>query len=251
VGGADWTLKLSDIEERSFVCNLFGLRDAQGKLIGAISANLDITERKLAEKRIDEQMTTINLFAKQLQRQKTQLLRANRRLAQLALTDGMTGLLNHRGFQEELERAFERNQRLRLPLSLILVDIDHFKSFNDTFGHQAGDTLIARFGQVLRKTTRKHESTARHGGEEFAIILDGSDVEQAINAAERIRAAIEYTKWPSRQVTASFGVATVTQEFLSREELIRQADMALYASKNRGRNCVTHFKEIDHIQIAA
>jgi len=243
VEGIDWTLRHPSGEERNFVCNLFGLRDTKGDLVGAISANLDITERKRAERRIDEQMSTIN-------QQKSQLLKANRRLAQLALTDGMTGLMNHRGFQEELGRAFERNQRLGMSTSLILIDVDHFKDFNDTFGHQAGDSLLQRFGHLLQRTTRKHEPAARYGGEEFAIILDGADGEHATQAAERFRKAIESKKWPNRQITASFGVATVNSLTHSREDLIGQADMALYASKNRGRNCVTHYHAIDHVQVA-
>ncbi|MBC8064769.1 MAG: response regulator, partial [Chlorobia bacterium] len=128
----EWRLQMTGGEDRYFVCNIFGLRNVQGDLIGAISANLDITERKRAEQRIDEQMGTINLYAKELQLQKTQLEKANRRLEQLALTDGMTGLLNHRGFQEELERAYDRHARLGVPLSLVLLDVDNFKQFNDT-----------------------------------------------------------------------------------------------------------------------
>lgn len=246
----DWRLQAGD-SERFFVCNLFGLRDLRGNLIGAISANLDITERKEAERRIDEQMVTINQYAKQLQRQKAELLKTNQCLSQLALTDAMTGLFNHRGFQEELHRAFERCNRMSVPLSLILIDVDHFKNFNDTFGHQAGDNLLQQFGQILQTTTRRHEPAARYGGEEFAIILDGSDQENAHQAALRFQKAIHRSSWTHRAITASFGVATVTGPDCSREELIRRADMALYASKNRGRDCVTHFNEIDHIHIAA
>ena len=246
----DWSLVTPDGEQRSFVCNIFGLRNMQGDLIGAISANLDITERKRAEQRIDEQMLTINLYAKELQRQKTQLEKANRQLEQLALTDGMTGLLNHRGFQEELEKAYERHTRQGIPLSLILMDVDHFKQFNDTYGHQGGDAILQRFGQLLKSTTRRHEPAARYGGEEFAVILEGADPAQAIQAAERFKEAIHKRRWPHRQITASFGVATVYDGTIDREELIRRSDVAMYASKRNGRDQVTHYLDVERKRAA-
>ncbi len=239
----DWSLYTPQGEHKFFVCNIFGLRNLQGDVVGAISANLDITERKRAEQQIDEQMVTIN-------RQKTQLEKANRALEQLALTDGMTGLLNHRGFQEELCQAYDRHVRLGLPLSLILIDVDHFKQFNDTFGHQGGDAILQDFGQMLRGTTRKHEPAARYGGEEFAVILEGTDPDQAIQAGERFRDAIQKRHWPHQQITASFGVATVYDGSIDREELIRRADVALYASKRNGRDQVTHYQEVERRRAA-
>jgi two-component system, cell cycle response regulator len=246
----DWQLKMPSNETRHFVGNIFGLRNLHGELIGAICANLDITERKKAEQRIDEQMVTINLYAKELQRQKTQLEKANRRLEHLALTDGMTGLLNHRGFQEELERAYDRHMRLGLPLSLVLMDVDNFKLFNDTFGHQGGDAVLQRFGQLLQSSTRRHEPAARYGGEEFAVILEGADAECAIRAAERFREAIQKRRWPFQQITASFGVATVHDGAISREELIRRSDIALYASKRNGKDRVTHYSASEESKAA-
>ncbi len=245
----DWTLELQTGEIRHFVGNAFGLKDLSGNLVGAICANLDISDRKAAEKRIDEQMDTINLYAKELQQQKTQLERANTKLEHLALTDGMTGLLNHRGFQEELERAYERHIRINLPLSMILMDVDHFKQFNDTYGHQGGDSVLQKFGQMLQRTTRKHEPAARYGGEEFAIILEGADPEAAIQAGERFREAIHKRTWPHRQITASFGVATVFGAEFAKEELIKRADLALYESKRSGRDCVTHFSSMADVKV--
>lgn len=239
----DWCLKTEDGSERYFVCNLFGLRDLSGGLIGAISANLDITERKEAERRIDEQMETINTYARDLQRQKGLLEKANARLEQMAHTDVMTGLMNHRGFQDELARAHERSIRIGIPLSLILMDVDHFKRFNDEFGHQGGDAILQRFGQMLQSVTRKNEPPARYGGEEFAVILEGASAETALAAAERIRGAIHKRAWPYRNITASFGVATSVSGELTREELIRRADIALYASKEGGRDRVSLYQD--------
>lgn len=239
----DWTLRMEDDEERNFVCNLISLRDPKGNLVGAVCANLDITERKRAEKRIDEQMGTINEYAQKLRNQRKELIQANRSLAQQAITDSMTGLINHRGFQEELGRAFERRERLGTSLSLILMDIDYFKLFNDSYGHQAGDDLLATFGALLKRETRKHEPAARYGGEEFAVILEGAEMESAIQAADRLKKAIHQFQWEQRPVTASFGIATV-HEGIDREELIRRADIALYESKRQGRDRVTHFSNI-------
>lgn len=246
----EWSFITPSDEQKFFVCNIFGLRSVQGELVGAISANLDITERKRATQRINEQILTINLFAKELQRQKGQLLKANRRLEQLALTDGMTGLLNHRGFQEELEKAYERHIRNQTPLSLLLMDVDNFKQFNDTYGHQGGDEVLQKFGDMLQSTTRKHEPAARYGGEEFAVILEGADPDQAIHAAERFRDAIHKRKWPYRTITSSFGAATVLNGAMDREELIRRADVALYASKRNGRDQVTHYREVERRRAA-
>jgi two-component system, cell cycle response regulator len=250
IEGHDWCFRRGNGEERFFVCNMFGLRNDQGDLIGAISANLNITERKYAEQRIDEQMVTINQYAKELQLQKVKLEQANRRLGQLALTDVMTGLLNHRGFEEELARAYDRHARMGTSLSLVLIDVDNFKQFNDTFGHLGGDAILQSFGQVLKNTTRRYEPAARYGGEEFAVILEGADEVQAVAAAERLREAIHKRRWPHRKITASFGVSTATGPEINREELIRRADVALYASKDRGRDCVTHFSEAGVRQVA-
>jgi len=240
----DWTYPAAD-GDRHLVCNVFVLRNTNGELMGAISANLDITERKEAERRIEEQMRQINDFATQLEAQKIALEDANTLLALRADTDGLTGLLNHRRMQGDLEDAFHRSRRFGKPLSVILMDVDHFKSFNDTFGHQAGDDVLKQFSQLLRGTSREHESVARYGGEEFAVILEGCPARAGIAAAERFRQAILGANWPHREMTASFGVATLNSEIKSPRELLLRADKALYASKEGGRNRVSHWDDLD------
>jgi two-component system cell cycle response regulator len=240
----DWTYPAKD-GDRHLVCNVFVLKNTNGDLMGAISANLDITERKKAEQRIEEQMRQINDFATQLESQKVALEEANALLALRADTDGLTGLLNHRRMQGDLEDAFHRARRFSKPLSVILMDVDHFKSFNDTFGHQAGDDVLKLFSQILRGTSREHESVARYGGEEFAVILEGCPTRAGIAAAERFRQAILSATWPHRDMTASFGVATLNSEIKTARELLLHADKALYASKESGRNRVTHWDDLD------
>lgn len=212
--------------------------------MGAISANLDITERKEAERRIEEQMRQINEIASQLELQKQALEEANTQLAHRADTDGLTGLLNHRRMQGDLEEAFQRARRQKKPLSVILLDVDHFKAFNDTFGHQAGDDVLRLFAQILRTTSREHETVARYGGEEFAVILEHCSAPAAYAAAERFREAIFEANWPHREMTASFGVSTLDAETENPRELLRRADTALYASKESGRNRVTHWNDL-------
>ena len=155
-----------------------------------------------------------------------------------ALTDGLTGLDNRRSFDLELARRLEEARRLERPLSLCLMDIDHFKSFNDTFGHQAGDETLAAVAAAIKGACRGSDVPARYGGEEMALLLPGSALEDAVEVAERIRLAVAAIPLETRQVTVSIGVST-TDGTCSAELLIEASDRALYASKEGGRNRVT------------
>lgn len=240
----DWSYRGRDADLRYFACSLFCLEDNEGGTLGAISANLDITERELAERRIHLQMQQINEFAVKLEEQKRALVQANERLQHLAVTDGLTGLWNHRRFHEELERRIVEQKLTGRPLSLMLVDVDHFKSFNDTFGHQTGDDLLRQFARILKEQSRGSDFPARYGGEEFAMILSGAKRDDAVETAERFREAIQNEPWNSRAVTASFGIATLDDTVESPRELIERADQALYNAKSTGRNRVVHYAGI-------
>lgn len=241
----EWTFISSFGTQRHFVTTCFALRNDAGEFIGAIAANQDITERILSQRRIEEQIEQINDMMRVLEVQKMALEDANSQLSHRADTDGLTGLFNHRRFQGDLADAFEQSVKNSKPLSVILLDVDYFKKFNDTFGHQHGDEVLMKFAEILRSTSRKNEVVARYGGEEFAIILEGCPTDAAIRAAERFREAVEKTTWEHRPITASFGVATLTPEVSNHKELLVQADTALYLSKERGRNRVTHFDRQD------
>jgi diguanylate cyclase (GGDEF)-like protein len=169
-----------------------------------------------------------------------ELERKNVALRELATTDELTGLKNRRSFFEVLGSHFALAARQRSPLSLVLLDVDYFKTYNDTFGHPAGDDLLRRLADVLRFTTRAHDTVARHGGEEFAVLLPATGAVVARGLAGRLQEAIERRDWPHGPITASFGVATMTLETVDALELVDQADRALYVSKRRGRNRVTH-----------
>jgi len=193
----------------------------------------DLTERKRAEQRIHD-------YAVILEFQKRELEQANRELCDLATTDGLTGLKNHRAFQERLRGDCETAERHQTPLSLLLLDVDHFKQFNDAFGHPAGDAVLKQVARLLEHTMRDCDFVARYGGEEFVVILPQTDQAGALRAAERCRIAIENAAWDCRPVTANFGAATLSLDCTGSDALIAAADQALYAAKFHGRNLVMH-----------
>ncbi len=169
----------------------------------------------------------------------TELKQYAQQLERLASTDGLTGLKNHRTFQSELDQEFVRCARYQLPLSLILLDVDHFKRFNDKFGHPAGDEVLKTVSALLLENARASDLAARYGGEEFVVLLPNTDSAGAAAMAERFRGAIEAYPWEQQKVTASFGAATLTLSMAGPSELTAGADAALYHSKSKGRNCVT------------
>jgi diguanylate cyclase (GGDEF)-like protein len=179
------------------------------------------------------------------------LAAANEKLSMLASTDGLTGLKNHRSFQDQLQREFERMNRSGSRTSLIMLDIDHFKQFNDNFGHPIGDDVLRNVATILMENVREYDYVARYGGEEMIIIVPDADSEMAISLAERLRNAIEVAPWTHRQVTASFGVSTADSPGTTPSHLINEADTALYASKKNGRNRVTHSLQVDRTKAAA
>lgn len=160
----------------------------------------------------------------------------------MASVDALTGLSNRRSFNEVIEKESHRSLRYRLPLSLILIDIDFFKAYNDTNGHLKGDYLLRDFAAILRKMVREEDTVARYGGEEFAIILPHTTADNAYAAAEKIRRRVEETEFqdmdsqPSGRITISLGVADTDGSIEDYQELIEMADKALYRAKETGRN---------------
>jgi diguanylate cyclase (GGDEF)-like protein len=171
-----------------------------------------------------------------------QLARRNEQLSELATIDELTGTKNRRRFREDLELLFGHADRLASPLSLIMLDLDYFKQYNDSFGHPAGDEVLRCTGSILRAAVRCHDVVARYGGEEFVVLLPATDTLKALDVAERLREAIECCPWPHRKVTASLGVATAGSATRMAAALVEEADLALYKSKLAGRNQVTHFR---------
>jgi diguanylate cyclase (GGDEF)-like protein len=167
------------------------------------------------------------------------------RLYELSITDGLTKLFVHRYFQVTLENEIRRAKRYSKPVSLILFDIDHFKKFNDTYGHQMGDKVLVYTSQILRDAIRSIDVAARYGGEEFVLILPETEAGAAFEVAERLRKRVEAFDYPGQdtpvKVTISLGVSSFPLHTEDRLDLIKKADDALYGSKKAGRNCVTMY----------
>jgi diguanylate cyclase (GGDEF)-like protein len=159
-------------------------------------------------------------------------------LERLASADPLTGLANRRGGEKDIAAEISRARRQNTPLSCVLLDIDHFKDVNDTFGHQAGDYVLREISALLRRTVRAYDVLVRWGGEEFLVVLPGVEQEQALKLAERIRAAIENLPLAGiGGVTASVGVASLGSDY-SFEAMFAAADRRLYSAKSSGRNTV-------------
>lgn len=159
-----------------------------------------------------------------------------------ALRDHLTGLYTHRAFQDQLESAVLEASRYRQPLSLVSLDVDHFKSINDTLGHQAGDEILQGVAHVLDRNVRDIDIIARTGGEEFCVLLLQTDHTKALVLAEQIRADLAGQGFEFNgevlSVTASFGVSTFPEDATSGQQLVREADQRLYKAKHGGRNQV-------------
>lgn len=161
-------------------------------------------------------------------------------IEKMATTDGLTGLFNHRVFQQKLSEELKRSERHSSPVSLLLTDIDFFKKVNDTYGHPVGDLVLRGVAGILREYIREIDIAARYGGEEFAVILPGTDSAGAKHIAERLRNAVMAKVFSADgktlKVTTSIGIATVPLDAKAKEELIEKTDQALYYAKHNGRN---------------
>jgi len=174
------------------------------------------------------------------------LRESNRRLEQLSRTDSLTGLANRRRFMMVLKHAFEHSRRDASSLALVMIDIDHFKKINDTYGHLRGDEVLIAVASLLHPEPRDDIMSARYGGEEFALILPEATLEIARRGAERLRQQIEALSLTGPladlHITASFGVAAVPHPaIVTTDQLIHEADDALYRAKHNGRNRVEAF----------
>lgn len=192
----------------------------KGELVGTVVTFRDVTERRKLEQNLQS----------------------------LAVTDGLTGLHNRMHFTNKLDEEFQRASRYESPLSLILIDIDYFKSVNDTFGHQAGDAYLRAISALLRSSIRRVDVAARYGGEELVVILPHTEAQAAVHMAERLRekvAAMEvHFGGHAIRRTISLGVATYTPGSVkTMDEFLTAVDNALYAAKRAGRNRVVFHTE--------
>lgn len=164
---------------------------------------------------------------------------------QLSVTDPLTGLLNRRYMEQRLEEETKRFSRDGHPMSFMMIDADHFKSYNDDFGHPAGDEALRIIARTLSENLRDADVAARYGGEEFSILLPQTISDDAYAIAERIRQKIEVTEFPNRSVTVSIGIASCSQELCTSDVIFKAADKALYEAKRRGRNNVQIYENLN------
>ena len=177
-----------------------------------------------------------------LSRQNVELGDLNKKFRDMAIRDGLTGLFNHRHAQDRLNEEYERSQRFQRLFSILFMDVDHFKFFNDNNGHQAGDEVLKTIAQIMTSSIRDSDIAARWGGEEFIIIAAETDANQACELAERIRITIanhafaHAKQQPLGMVSLSIGVATITDTTDDARSLVKLADDAVYHAKDNGRN---------------
>ena len=169
-------------------------------------------------------------------------------LKRIASMDELTGLWNRRFLVDSLDISYSFALRHQLALSIVLLDVDYFKAFNDGFGHPAGDGVLREVASIVLNCARNHDVVARYGGEEFAVLLPGTGRDGAVAMAERVRRSLEARQWNLRPITASFGVATLrhceVEETATAANLVEAADLAMYHSKRHGRNRVTHAEDV-------
>lgn len=195
----------------------------------------DLKQRARLEDLLQEQMAELQTKAASLEFTNYSMIGELERLEDMATTDALTGLPNIASIRQFLDHSL----MLDAKVSVIMMDIDHFKSHNDEHGHQHGDEVLKTVAQVMKGQLRTGEAIGRYGGEEFIIVLPNCPSEVAVRVAERLRQSLVDFEWPVKDVTASFGIATRSQEFRVADELIAEADEALYVSKRNGRNRVT------------
>ena len=188
----------------------------------------------------------IKWLQEQVERQKADLSAINDQLVRIARTDGLTGIDNRRRLEERLDETFEHSRRLGEPFACVMCDLDHFKSVNDTYGHQAGDAVLRQLAQLLREQAREIDRVGRYGGEEFMLVLPGATTNAAVAFAERVRKAVEGRTFSFAGAvirrTISCGVAAWPHPgIVDVAALVQAADGALYAAKAQGRNRVVRF----------
>jgi len=203
------------------------LRDSRGTLFGAIETVEDITTLKLVEVALKEK---------------------EKRYQELSITDGLTGLHNLRHFYSQVKGEIERSNRYKHPLSILLLDIDDFKPFNDTYGHLEGDKVLTRLGQVIRRCLRKIDTAYRYGGEEFTVVLPETRGHHATALAERIRREFEQENFtPGKGLKAHKTVSLGVTQYIPGEELstfLKRVDANMYRAKKAGKNRV-YFSEME------
>ena len=184
-----------------------------------------------------------------LRKSAKQVNRQNRELERLATRDPLTNCLNRRAFFEKGEKILRAGERYEYPVSIVMLDVDHFKKVNDDYGHAMGDEVLQRVGITMLNTSREADLVCRYGGEEFCILMPHVDIVEAAKAAERLRIAIAALDFDELRVTSSFGVSDLSTGAIDIQEMLDKADRSLYAAKRTGRNRVVRFDQLEGMDV--
>jgi diguanylate cyclase (GGDEF)-like protein/PAS domain S-box-containing protein/putative nucleotidyltransferase with HDIG domain len=243
---------------RWWLCRGTAVFDKDGSVCRLAGSQSDITERKEAEKKLADALNDLKFALASEKVLLDELDKKNKELIELSITDGLTGLYNHRFIQERFEFEFKRVKRYGGILSCMMIDIDHFKNLNDTHGHLCGDFVLRELSSIIRTQSREVDICGRYGGEEFFIITN-VPLEYTMRYATKLHTAIDTHAFEFEEkrlhVTVSIGIADFRPGMKDRHELIDRADSALYQAKEDGRNLIRIWKEkpegeagaVDHI----
>lgn len=225
--------------DRYYITTVKPVLDAEGRVTSVICISKEITERK----RVEEELRQAN---EQLSAHLAEIESLQETLREQAIRDPLTGLYNLRFLTESMKREIAQATRDRVPLSVVLMDIDNFKIFNDTYGHKAGDEVLQALGKILSSKTRAGDIACRYGGEEFMVIMPSAHPQEAFRRAEQWRKIFASTpiinKGQALSATLSAGVAAFPDHGSTGDEIWHAADSALYQAKSAGRNCVVVYE---------
>jgi diguanylate cyclase (GGDEF)-like protein len=211
-------------------------RDALSILSRQIIAQLEL-RRSIAT--LEQAVLDQEAYVELMQEYQRDIEKVRVALESQSVTDVLTGVQNRRSFDLKLEEECVRARSRQTKLSLLMIDVDHFKGFNDTFGHPAGDEVLCAVAQLLQSELRDCDHLFRYGGEEFAVVMPDTTCKGAFVLGERFRRAVQRAPWPKRAVTISIGVAATDGNLTTPTELLQAADRALYHAKQNGRNRVS------------
>ncbi len=253
---SDKPVVISDVTKKEFFSNPVAIGEGiksvicvplvfKDEIIGILYVD-DFTPRRFGKNDL-ELLSILSSFAAM----SIDHARLHARTSRMAVTDGLTGLFNHRYMQQQLGREFCRAARYNETFSVMMIDIDNFKKINDTYGHTFGDRVLEKLAEILKSSIRASDTAARYGGEEFAIILPKVESDQALILANRIRKHIKDKSAPLMKgkgiLTVSIGISNYPKDSQKKMELMKQADKALYEAKKRGKDQAVEYRELQEI----
>jgi diguanylate cyclase (GGDEF)-like protein/PAS domain S-box-containing protein len=221
-------------DQRTFSVSTVPIRDEKNNDRGVVASFEDVTPLQNKQQELRSALKSLKKSSEEIQVQ-------NQELEWLATRDTLTGCLNRRSFFKSYEAEWNRSRQQNLPLAAVMVDIDHFKSINDNYGHSTGDDVLREVSAIVMKTVDETDLVCRYGGEEFTVLMTETSIDEAELKAERCRLAIKSLRFGDLQVTASLGVSALCQQPESVQAMLDQADKCLYVAKRNGRNQVVRW----------